>query len=310
MSEYSRIKYGHQGTRPLSPSRSYPPLGRRSRLVLPALPAPAPCRPRPPRAPADVCGPGSLVAVHLRHSPQPPHTSSATTRRTRRRRSHSASRAAAGTRQCTLRIHPHFTPQRYHQFSLAHQNIAISSHKVSPSLATHSPLTIHSISQIIPPESLVAVSSHLTPCKKPCPVLFEIHLPYSLDRIAGYPQLSPPHILPIYSVPIPPVPQHKCSSNQLRSSVTGVLNAALNTKISLPPVPSSRSLLSLKRNPKVHAISDGTSECHVADAIPKQEPRHSTPSSTRTIPQPSQSRLPSTLVLPTTYPLHPLSSHM
>lgn len=127
-----------------------------------------------------------------------------------------------------------------------------------------------SISQIIPPESIVAISAHLTPCKQPCPVLFEIHLPYSLDYIAGYPQLSPS---PVSSV----------QPNQRRPSVSGVLNA-LNTRISLPPlpVPSSRLLLSLKRNLK---INDGSSQTDVAPPPPAS-------------------------VLPTTYALHPFSNHM
>ena len=156
-----------------------------------------------------------------------------------------------------------------------HQSPIPSSQSVPPDAFVTN--TIRSISQIIPPESLIAISSHLTPCKKPCPVLFEIHLPYSLDRIAPS--------------------SHKClPSNQLRSSVTGVLNAALNTKLPPLPAPSARILQSLKRNLKIHTIPDGAS-----DAIPKPEPRHS-PSSSQT--------MSSMLGLPTTYGLHPLSPHM
>ncbi|KAH0827591.1 hypothetical protein J3R83DRAFT_4314 [Lanmaoa asiatica] len=89
-----------------------------------------------------------------------------------------------------------------------------------------------------------------------------------LDRIAGYPQLFPSHV----DSPIPPISQHKrLPSNDLRASVTGALNAALNTKMSLPslPVPSSKILLSLKHNLKSHTIPDAVSENDVADANPK-----------------------------------------
>ncbi|KAG8213781.1 hypothetical protein J3R82DRAFT_10492 [Butyriboletus roseoflavus] len=127
-----------------------------------------------------------------------------------------------------------------------------------------------------------------------------------LDRIAGYPQLSPSHV----ELPLPSISQHKyLPSNDIRSSLAGAVNAALNTKISLPPlpVPSSRILLSFKRNLKSHTISDGESENDVTDANPKLPPRHSPFSSTQTaaVSQTSQSRRPSILALPTTYALHP-----
>lgn len=143
-------------------------------------------------------------------------------------------------------------------------------------------------------------------------MLFEIHSPYSLDRIAEYPQLSPSRVHPpILPTPIPPISQHQHSpSNQLRSSVTGVFNAALSTKITLPslPVPSSKMLLSLKRNLKIRTIPDGVSQNGAADAIPKSGPCHS--SYTQTISQPPQNHSPPMLALPTTYALHPFSAHM
>ncbi|KAG6378097.1 hypothetical protein JVT61DRAFT_13780 [Boletus reticuloceps] len=161
------------------------------------------------------------------------------------------------------------------------------------------------ISPIIPPESLIAISSHLTLCKKPCPVLFELHLPYSLDWMAGYPS---PILLPAVS---PAISQNKhLPSNGRRSSVSGVLNAALNARISLPPlpVPSSKMLLSLKRNLKIHSVPDGASQSDVAE-IPKLDPRHAASLSTQTMSRPSHSRIPSMLALPATYALHPFSVH-
>lgn len=142
----------------------------------------------------------------------------------------------------------------------------------------------------------------MKPCKKPRSVWFEIHIPCSPDLIAGYPPS------PICSTPIPSSQHKYLPSNQLRSSVTGVLNAALNTKISLSPlpVPSSRILLSLKRTFKGHTVSDVASE---RDAISKSPPPHPIFPSTQTVPQTSQSRLSSVFALSTTYALHPFSPH-
>ncbi|KAF8135614.1 hypothetical protein EV363DRAFT_1321124 [Boletus edulis] len=127
--------------------------------------------------------------------------------------------------------------------------------------------------------------------------------------MAGYPQLSPsPILLPAVS---PAISQNKhVPSNERRSSVSGVLNAALNTRISLPPlpVPSSKMLLSLKRNLKIHSVPDGASQSGVAE-IPKLDPRHAASLSTQTMSRPSHSRIPSMLALPATYALHPFSIH-
>ncbi|KAF9222637.1 hypothetical protein BS17DRAFT_174895 [Gyrodon lividus] len=180
---------------------------------------------------------------------------------------------------------------------------------------------LSSVSVIIPPESLVAISSHLAPCNKPSPVLFDIPFPYSLDYITGYAQLLPSltnsPIIPLRSTSVPPllppIPLRKrYISNAPPSSVSDALHAALNTRISLPPLPvPSHGALSLKRNLMTRTVSEeDRPEVDVANIIPKLfTSRNPMFAPTRASSQPPESLFPSVLDLPRTNFPRPTSHH-
>ncbi|KAH7923949.1 phosphatases II [Leucogyrophana mollusca] len=108
------------------------------------------------------------------------------------------------------------------------------------------------ISTIIPPESTVTISSHLSQCSKPSPVMFDIPLAYSLDRITGYLQLFP-SLPPMPSRSLPPLPppvplRRPFARPQSRHTISEALQAAISSRlVATPPVPPSLSrALSLK----------------------------------------------------------------
>ncbi|KAF9245026.1 phosphatases II, partial [Melanogaster broomeanus] len=159
------------------------------------------------------------------------------------------------------------------------------------------------ISLIIPPESLAAISSHLTPCSKPYPVLFDIPFPYNLDRITGYaqsfPSLASLPIIPLRSTSVspalPPLHGKRHISHEPRRSVSEALHAALNARISLPPMPIPSPRV-LKCSSETCSIPRGEddSEREIANMIPKLfAPRKSMFVPTRTLSQPPQCPFPS-----------------
>ncbi|KAL4074287.1 phosphatases II, partial [Scleroderma citrinum] len=115
-----------------------------------------------------------------------------------------------------------------------------------PTVKTSETHPIH-ISAIIPPESLVTISSNVTRCCKPSPVLFDIPPPYTLDRLTGYNYLFPS----LANSPIIPVRSSYSADAQLSytptrpfdilhqhcSSITDALRTAICTKLSVPPLP-------------------------------------------------------------------------
>ena len=135
---------------------------------------------------------------------------------------------------------------------------------------THSSLLCYqrSISAIIPPELLPAVSSHLSTNPQPSPIIFHVPDSYTLHRITGYAQLIPSMkptslvaVRKTHSHPsrqallVPPIPVHSSPSaaihntpplpispNQPRLTITEALQAAIDTRLtSSPHHPLSKS---------------------------------------------------------------------
>ncbi|OJA15870.1 hypothetical protein AZE42_11011 [Rhizopogon vesiculosus] len=156
-----------------------------------------------------------------------------------------------------------------------------------------------SISPIIPPELLPAVSSHLLTNPQPSPTIFHIPDSYTLHRITGHAQLIPSTIptslvdirkahshlprrtlllppMPAHSSPPPPVPHTPplpISPNQPKLSIAEALQAAIDTRLTSSSHPLNKSHSSLpfvvklppppilKRSTQVHPLpNDSTSE--------------------------------------------------
>jgi len=151
-----------------------------------------------------------------------------------------------------------------------------------------------SISTIIPPELLSALSSHVSINTQPSPIILHIPDSYTLHRITGYAQLIPSmnptsiaaarkaHSHRSRRIPLlPPIPVHaspsapvhhtlppQTSPNQPKTSITEALRAAIDAhltsnphilnKPSSPPPFTAKSSLPpiLTRSTRVHSSSD------------------------------------------------------
>jgi hypothetical protein len=151
-----------------------------------------------------------------------------------------------------------------------------------------------SISTIIPPELLSAISSHLLTNPRPSPIIFHIPDSYTLHRITGNAQLipsmnpislvaarkvhsrlstrtSPP--IPIHSSPSAPIahaPPLPISSNQPKLSIAEALHVAMDTRLTTSTHPlnvsySSPPILTklppppiLKQSIQVRSLSDNS----------------------------------------------------
>ncbi|KIJ67563.1 hypothetical protein HYDPIDRAFT_108404 [Hydnomerulius pinastri MD-312] len=287
MSEYSRIKYGHQGS-PIA----YTPLSLHVPDVVRDL------RARQAKGEAQVLWwPCPPLPVTNDSTPMIPATEQ---------------RAALAIGDITT---PH--PQLQQELSNAISESIPSQSQTPGTQNTHNhSLQVKTsethpinISAIIPPESLFAISSHLTQCNQPSPVLFDIPFTYSLDRITGYahlfPSLANSPLIPIRSASIPtllpPLPLRLPQApNELRPSVTDALHAALSTRISMPPLPlpSPRPLSTKRKCGKKmdHASTEqGEPQIDLAKLLTPRKSIFAPP--TRALSQPPESVFPSVVDL-------------
>ncbi|KAH7908611.1 phosphatases II [Hygrophoropsis aurantiaca] len=161
----------------------------------------------------------------------------------------SEQRVALGTEQTEL-VHPSLQQELSAAISEP-----LSSHPPAPAdpalqVKTSETHPIN-ISTIIPPESIVAISTRISQCSQNSPVMFDIPLAFSLDRITGYMQILPSlPPMPAYSLPpLPPAPLRKPFARpQPRHSISEALQAAIGSRLTstTPPTPPLTRGFSLK----------------------------------------------------------------
>lgn len=164
-----------------------------------------------------------------------------------------------------------------------------------------------SISTIIPPELLPAVSSHLLTNPQPSPIIFYIPDSYTLHRITGYAQLIPPtnptsiavarkahsHLsrrtsllppIPVHSspsAPIPHTPPLQISPNKPKLSIAEALQAAIDTHLNLTSTPhlldKSRSSPPSVTKPSSSSIIKQSTQVHPLSDESARDPRISPP---------------------------------
>lgn len=139
-----------------------------------------------------------------------------------------------------------------------------------------------SISAIIPPESLVAISSYVTHRGKPSAILFDIPSPYTLDRLTEYNRLfssfantplipvRPSCSVDLQTLSISTRPSHTLHGRG--PSITNALRTAICTKLSIPPFRLPPSHTKPPKKDSIRSISiEGPTErsSDVMDALPK-----------------------------------------